>query len=131
LRSPGGKAGETLAIAGAGAGFVYGIACADYHDGQERCESTDAHVLGAVILFALVGGTALAIYSEATYKPPVVEQPASPNAQQLTFEAQQAALQGRCEALPALAQQVNALDAEYYTRVFYGDPAIQRCMQAR
>lgn len=145
LRSPGGKAGETLA----GAGFVYGIACADYGDGQHRCESTDAQLLGAAILIALVGGTALAIYSEATYKPPAVAEPAAmpeggampalyepvaardPEAHELAVEAHRAAWQGQCAGLAALAQRVNAIDPEYYASVFYPDPAIQRCMQAR
>jgi hypothetical protein len=162
LRSGGGKAGEALMIGGASAGFVYGVACADYHDGQHRCDSTDAQVAGFAILGALVGGVVLAIYSESTYKPPALEEPAAPatypaagtavgapdgvggvpalyepvqardpQAHQMTIAAHRAAWQGQCGALPALAQRVNALDPEYYTRVFYGDPAIQRCMQAR
>lgn len=161
LRSGGGKAGEGLAIAGAVAGFGYGVACADYHDGQHRCESTEANVAGFAILGAIIGGIALAIYSESTYRPPAVAEPAAPatypaagmlgapdgvggmpalyepvqardpQAHQMTLAAHRAAWQGQCGALPALAQRVNALDPDYYTRVFYGDPAIQRCMQAR
>ncbi len=151
LRSGGGKAGEGLAIAGASAGFVYGVACADYHDGQQRCESDEANVAGFVILGALVGGIVLAIYSETTYKPPVVEEPVAPppttvgaapalfepveprdpQVHAMTVTAHRAAWQGDCSALPALAQRVSALDPTYYAQVFYPDPAIQRCMQAR
>jgi hypothetical protein len=154
LRSGGGKAGEGLAIAGASAGFVYGVACADYTSSEHNCESTEANVAGFAILGAIVGGIVLAIYSESTYKPPVVEEPAvpatyppvnvgaapalfepvaprDPQVHAMTVTAHRAAWQGDCSALPALAQRVNALDPTYYTQVFYPDPAIQRCMQAR
>jgi hypothetical protein len=147
LRSGGGKAGEGLAIAGAVAGFGYGVACADYHDGQHRCESTEANVAGFAILGAIIGGVVLAIYSESTYQPPVIEeppvnvgaapalfepvQPRDPQVHAMTVAAHRAAWEGDCSTLPALAQRVNALDPVYYTQVFYPDPPIQRCMQAR
>lgn len=149
LRSGGGKAGEGLAIAGASAGFVYGVACADYTSSDHNCESTEANVAGFAILGAIVSGVVLAIYSEATYKPPAVEEPAAPanvgvapalfepvaprdpQVHAMTVGAHRAAWQGDCSALPALAQRVNALDPVYYTQVFYPDPPIQRCMQAR
>jgi hypothetical protein len=152
LRSGGGKAGEGLVIAGASAGFVYGVACADYHDGQHRCDSDGANVLGVAILGALVGGLVLAVYSESTYKPPAIEEPATstpppnvgaapalfepveprdPQVHAMTVTAHRAAWQGDCSAVPALAQRVNALDPVYYTQVFYPDPAIQRCVQGR
>jgi hypothetical protein len=151
LRSTGGKAGEALLIGGAGAGFMYGVACADYGDGQHRCESTEAAVGGFAIIGALLGGLVLAIYSESHYKPPAIEEPPmpatvnagaapalfepveprDPQVHAMTVAAHRAAWQGDCSALPALAQRVNAIDPVYYAQVFYPDPPIQRCMQAR
>jgi hypothetical protein len=126
-RTTGGKLGGTLAGTGAIAGLIANTVCSPDPDGQPGCHDADA--VGYVIAAAIIGGVAIAIVSEATYEPPA---PApDQQAKQLTVEAHEAASSGQCASLPVLAQRVNALDADYYTRVFYVDPAIRHCMQAR
>jgi hypothetical protein len=144
-RTTGGKLGGTLAGTGAIVGLITTPICAGEPDAG-GCTSSEKDALGLIALGAIVGGVAIAIISEASYKRPVVTEPVEspamttlsepvaardPQAHEMTVEAHQAAWQGQCAGLPALAQRVDALDADYYARVFYADPAIQRCMQSR
>jgi hypothetical protein len=46
---------------------------------------------------------------------------------QLTATARNLARDGRCEALPGIAARVQALDEDYYSRVYLADPAIIHC----
>ena len=47
--------------------------------------------------------------------------------EQLTQTARNVARDGRCEALPAIADRVRALDADYYATVYAVDPVIAAC----
>ena len=47
--------------------------------------------------------------------------------EELTQTAHNVARDGRCEALPAIGARVQALDPDYYTRVYSIDPVIAGC----
>ena|SRR5690242_16409650 len=71
----GGKLGGTLAGTGAIFGLITTPICAGEPD-PDGCSSSEKDALGLIALGAIVGGVAIAIISEARYKPPAMNDPA-------------------------------------------------------